>query len=80
MLHVHPRLDERALLAVFNPLDEPIERTIVVPLHYAGLVDACRAGVDGAPPVRLPLDRASRARLTLSIPAGGFAWAVFRPE
>ncbi len=80
MLHVHPRLDERALLAVFNPLDEPIERTIVVPLHYAGLVDACRASVGGAPPVRLPLDRASRARLTLSIPARGFAWAVFRPE
>ena len=37
MLHVNPRLDKRALLAVFNPLDEPIERTILVPLYYAGL-------------------------------------------
>jgi hypothetical protein len=80
MLHVNPRLDERALLAVFNPLDEPIERTIAVPLYYAGLEGSCLASHGGAEAQRLPLDRFGRAEVTLSIPAGGFRWVEFRAE
>jgi hypothetical protein len=80
MLHVNPRLDERALLAVFNPLDEPIERTIPVPLYYAGLAGSCLASRGGAAAERVPLDRFSRAEVTLRIPAGGLAWVVFRAE
>lgn len=81
MLHVNPRLDERALLAVFNPLAETIERTIAVPLYYAGLEGACVVvGGDDDAPRRVPLDRFSRAELTLEIPAGGMTWVVFRAE
>ena len=80
MLHVNPRLDKRALLAVFNPLDEPIERTILVPLYYAGLEGSCLASRGGAEAARVPLDRFSRAEVTLTIPAGGMAWVVFRAE
>ena len=80
MLHVNPRLEKRALLAVFNPLDEPIERTIPVPLYYAGLEGSCLASRGGAEAERVPLDRFSRAEVTLTIPAGGMAWVVFRAE
>jgi len=80
LLHVNPRLDERALLAVFNPTAEPIERTIPVPLYYAGLEGGCLMEVGGRDAVRLPLDRFSRGSVTLSIPPGGFEWVVFRAE
>jgi hypothetical protein len=80
MLHVNPRLEERALLAVFNPLDEAIERTISVPLYYAGLENGCSIRVGGGEATRLPLDRFSRGVVTLSIPAGGFQWVEFRAE
>lgn len=78
MLHVNPACEERALLAVFNPLPEPIEREILVPLHYAGLVDSCTASVAGGPPARLELDPLRRARVTVTIPPRGHQWVVFK--
>jgi hypothetical protein len=78
MLHVNPALEERALLAVFNPLPEPIEREILVPLHYAGLVDACTASIAGGPPARLALDPLRRARMSVTVPPRGHQWVVFK--
>jgi hypothetical protein len=78
MLHVNPALEERALLAVFNPLPEPIEREILVPLHYAGLVDACTASVADGPATRFELDPLRRARVTVTIPPRGHQWVVFK--
>ena len=78
LLHVKPRLQQPALLCVFNPLDEAIEREIVVPLYYAGLVDQVQVSVAGAPSNLHNLDRRSRLRLRVQIPANGFQWVVFQ--
>jgi len=78
MLHVNPALEERALLAVFNPLPEPIEREILVPLHYAGLVDRCTASVAGGPAASFELDALRRARVKVTIPTRGHQWVVFK--
>lgn len=78
LLHVNPRLQQPALLCVFNPLDEAIEREIVVPLYYAGLVDQVQVSVAGAPSNLHNLDRRSRLRLRVQIPANGFQWVVFQ--
>lgn len=77
-LHVNPALKERAFLTVFNPLDHAITREILVPLHYAGLDSGASAAIADKNPVTLSLDRFSRARIKLEIPAGGFQWVVFR--
>jgi len=78
-VHVNPTLPERAMLVAFNPTTQPIEREILVPLHYAGLTDACVAqlGEDG-PKQSLKLDSQRRARVRVSIPAEGHATVVFR--
>jgi hypothetical protein len=84
LLHVNPRLEERALLAAWNPLDVEVTRTLRVPLHYAGLSAsawvATGAGAATAPTHvgELPLDANDVAELALRVPARGFAWAVFR--
>jgi hypothetical protein len=39
MMSVNPRLDERALAMVFNPLRENVKRTLTLPLYYTGLTD-----------------------------------------
>lgn len=77
-VHVNPSLEERALLAVFNPLDHPITREIIVPLHYAGLAETTSAAISDQAPQILTCDRFSRVRIKLEIPAGGFQWVVFR--
>jgi len=43
MLHVNPRLEERGMLLVYNPLDQPVERRLEVNLYYTGIED--HAGV-----------------------------------
>lgn len=77
-VHVNPGLKERALLAVCNPLDQPITREILVPLHYAGLDGEVMAAVSDRDPQSLPCDRFSRVRVKIDIPAGDFRWVVFR--
>lgn len=84
LLHVNPRLEERALLAAWNPLDEDVVRVLRVPLHYAGLARAARwRGGEGPRALgpdweEIALDGEAVAEIPLRIPAGGFAWAAFR--
>lgn len=78
-VHVNPALPERGMLVAFNPTTQPIEREILVPLHYAGLTDACVAqlGEEGSKQ-SLKLDSQRRARVRVTIPAEGHATVVFR--
>lgn len=79
MLHVNPKLEQRALLAVFNPLPKAIEREIVVPLYYAGLKDSAAVSVDEGAPSVVRLDGHQRTRIRLTIQAMGFRSVVFTP-
>jgi hypothetical protein len=81
LLHVNPELDERALLAVWNPTDGDLTRELRVPLHYAGVdgsVRARRSTPEGLGPwQRLSLSDQREAALTVSVPARGFAaWVL----
>lgn len=78
MLHVNPNLEERALLAVYNPTDKPITKTIMVPLYYSGLDSKVTVLRDGETPQTLELDRSQRATLEVSVPAQGFKDYVFK--
>ena len=83
LLHVGPHLEEQALLVVHNPGDAPVTRELLVDLGHAGLRGSVRAlgapSVDAAPGEReLPLDAQHRARVTVTVPAGGMAWCSFR--
>jgi hypothetical protein len=76
LLHVNPRLKERALAMVHNPLSQEVERELVLPLYYAGLKDeAVMRGQDGKRK-RIKLDSACCARVTLKVPAEGSVWIV----
>jgi len=76
MLHVNPRLKEKGMLVVFNPLDIPVERELDVNLYYTGLTEAVTAtGADGAAQ-QVALARDYAARIPVSVPAHGFAWYV----
>ena len=62
----------RAIASLFNPLDEPIRRRVVLPLYYAGLSGRAEVAVgDGAAFVPVTLDASCRAEVEVSIPANG---------
>lgn len=76
ILHVNPRLSERGLAMFFNPLGEPMVRTVRLPVYYTGLKD--RAVVrhsDGAKET-IAIGPAFMLETRVAIPASGNAWLV----
>ena len=78
MLHVNPKLDEKAFLSVYNPTDKLITKTIQVPLYYAGLTGTTNFAANGNSPEKVDLDSSDRVELTVTVPAQGYAYYVFR--
>ena len=78
VLHVDPFGEERALLVVYNPTAAPVQRTLEVPLYYAGLDEATLVSREGDAPQRAQLDRRWTARIAVEVPAGAMRWWVFR--
>ncbi|MBN2506596.1 MAG: alpha-galactosidase [Verrucomicrobia bacterium] len=68
-LHVNPALRERGLAMIYNPLREPITRTLSLPLYYTGLTETARIRVGDAPPCHVALTRNHHATVTVTVPA-----------
>lgn len=77
-LHVDPQGSERAMAFLYNPLTEPIEREVRLPLHYAGLSGSVRVSIAGGPYRPAALDTAESLTLKLAIPARGRTWVVVK--
>ena len=77
MLHVNPKLDEKAFLSVYNPIDKELTKTIMVPLYYAGLRNSAKVSNNGKAVSQVKLDTAARAKITVTVPAQGYAYYIF---
>jgi hypothetical protein len=75
-LHVDPQGPVSGLMMLFNPLKQPIERTIEVPLHYAGIRGTAQVSESGVAPRRLKLSDQGSIRLQVSLPPESYAWYV----
>jgi hypothetical protein len=76
LLHVNPSLKERGFAMIHNPLDEPVERTVTLPLYYTGLTDSVRIREQDGELRSYRLDRQQRASVSVKIPANGRTWLV----
>ena len=74
ILHVNPRLKEKGLLMVYNPLDTPITRTIKIPLYYTGITGIAKVGEKDGAKIKYQLDENKNIMLQVSIPANGYNW------
>ncbi|MSU36773.1 MAG: alpha-galactosidase [Pedosphaera sp.] len=76
MLHVNPKLKEKGLLVVFNPLNEPVSKTIRVNLYYTGLTNSARVREQRGTSKHLKLSRDYFIELSARVPAQGMNWYV----
>lgn len=76
ILHVNPRLKEKGFAMLYNPLNEPIKRTIKLPLYYAGLTQQARVREKEGKPKSYRLNRAYEAEVEVTIPAQGYTWLI----
>jgi hypothetical protein len=77
-LHVNPGLSECGLAMFYNPLPEPIERRIRVPLYYTGLTERASARREDGTVETLTLGRDYSVEVTVKIPARGRSWMTFQ--
>jgi len=76
-MHINPDLKEKAFLLVFNPLNEPIEKEITVPLYYSGLTESTIVKERGTSAGKKhKLARDYTIKLKIVIPAEGYNWYV----
>jgi hypothetical protein len=76
MLHANPTLKHKGLLLAFNPLDEPVERTLRVNLYYTGLTDTAKIRQEEGKPKTYKLDRKHAAEIPVKIAPQGMTWFV----
>ena len=76
LLHVNPKLRQKGMLIVHNPLGEPVERTLDVNLYYTGLADTAQIRQRGGSAKTYTLDREYHVEVPVKIDARGMTWLV----
>ncbi|MCX7007667.1 MAG: hypothetical protein NTY53_10550 [Kiritimatiellaeota bacterium] len=76
VLHVNPALKEKGLLMIYNPLAQPVSKTLTVPLYYTGLTDAARIREQEGAAKKFALDRAFNVNIPVTVPATNCTWLV----
>jgi hypothetical protein len=77
-LHVNPALPERGLAMIYNPLPEPIQRDIRLPLYYTGLTETALIQREDGSTETLALARDYSATVKVKVPARGRTWLVVK--
>lgn len=75
-MHVNPRLPEKGLVALFNPLGEAVHVTIPIPVYYTGLSDIARVSEQDGPVATHPISRGYTIDLPVQIGPHGRTWFV----
>lgn len=78
MLHVNPKLKEKGMLVVFNPLDTPVTKTLRVNLYYTGLKETAQILEQGGAAKPFPLARDYTVEVPVTVPAQGMNWFVVK--
>lgn len=76
MLHVNPKLKEKGMLVVFNPLNESVTKKLRVNLYYTGLTDSARVREQGGAAKRVKVARDYTTEIPVTVKAQGMNWFV----
>lgn len=80
MLHVNPRLKEKGFAFVYNPTDETIRKSIILPLELMGLIGSVLIREKEESPRRFEVDRKFEVELPVEVPAKSYTWFVIEQQ
>lgn len=78
VLHANPRLQDKGMLCVYNPLPQKVTKTLRVNLYYTGLRDAAEIRSASSEPVIHALGRNYSIDIEVTVPPNDMAWYVIR--
>ncbi len=76
IMHVNPKLKEKAFISIYNPLDKDIEKEIKIPLYYTGISNKAIVKEQGTNDREYTLERDYSISLKIQIPAKGYNWYI----
>ena len=77
-LHVNAAGEEKGLAFLYNPLAEPITRTVKIPLHYTGLTGHSLVSINGGKSEKIALSADNFATIKVTIPGRGRVYLIFK--
>jgi hypothetical protein len=77
-MHVNSQIDDKGLLMVFNPLEKSVERTINLPLYYAGVQGTARISEQGQKSQKFKIDYLSNVQLPLRLGPKSVTWFLIK--
>lgn len=75
-MHVNPSLGIKGLVMLFNPLKEPITRTIRLPLYYTGLTSQAMISEKGGPAKTYGLSRLFETEYRVTMAPESYTWLL----
>ena len=78
VLHVNPRLKNKGMLCVYNPLDEAVTKTLRVDLYYTGISSHAEVREEDQRAKLHELTRGSWIDVEVKVPANAMKWYVIR--
>jgi hypothetical protein len=75
-MHVDPKGKEKALVMLFNPTNKKMEKSLTIPLYYAGLQSKAKVSVEGKGSKNFPLNQKSELTIDVNIPSESYTWLV----
>jgi len=76
ILHVNPKLKEKGLLFIWNPLGKSIKRTLKVPLYYTGLTETASVAEQAGTPKQYRLNRDYTVDVPVQLAAESYTWLI----
>lgn len=78
ILHVNPRLPEKGLAVIYNPLEQQVRENLILPLYYTGLTKTALIREQDGGSRRYVLDRAYRVEVPVTVPARGTQYLIIQ--
>ncbi len=78
IMHVNPVIEEKGLLMVYNPLEEPVQQKMKINVYYTGLKDIAKVSENGANPRRMKIDRNYEIELPVTVAAKSQSWYLIK--
>ena len=78
MIHVNPRLKDKAAFVVFNPTSEEITEEVTLPLYYSGLEEYVKVTDKDGKTKKYKLNRNFELKIKVTVPANGVSWYMMK--
>jgi hypothetical protein len=78
ILHVNPYNEEKGMLMIYNPLDKPVKKNIVVNIYYTGLSKSALISENGGKFHRFSISRNYSVTIPVNVAANSQSWYIIK--